>query len=190
MPHAYLAQLDARVVFVDEVLDQLTEIDAGGRGEVEDHLDPFVEHFHVHQLHVQLAGGDAGAAESEGPFRKLGVFLRDPCLFLSGAAGFRHERGRDAAFFVGRGAVARGDDLLHAFVPGALPDDDPAVQPLLGFDHRLVAHGQRSVAGVADAGEHLPVMAETQADCLLHRMRTSHARARDDVGRALRHSFK
>ena len=45
--HAYLAQLDARVVFVDEVLDQLPEIDASRRREVEDHLGVPVLFHHI-----------------------------------------------------------------------------------------------------------------------------------------------
>ena len=106
MAHADLTQLDARMILAHQIHDQLAEINARGRGEIEDELAAIVQAFHIHQLHVQSAVHDASAAELPRVTAELFVLRRLGKFLRSGRAGYQkltaaYRIGVSLPFFLG-----------------------------------------------------------------------------------------
>ena len=82
--HADLAQLNTRPVFAHQILDQVAEVNAGGRGEVKNQLAAVKKNFHIYQLHIHAAFTDTAAAKGRGFSGQTVILLPLADIFRAG----------------------------------------------------------------------------------------------------------
>jgi len=157
--HADLSQLDAGVVGLDEVLDQFPKIDTARGGKIKNDLAAIVEHFHVHELHIEVSGVDALAAVDPGLPGKGEVFTTNFVIFVAGETedGFEVLPGD-----TGRGLVTNQGHAAHA-------------EPLFGLDEDVFPrrHHERSRIEKVNG----PVVVELDTENMAHECPMLHAAA-------------